>query len=171
MKTIEEIFRNIRSLTKKPVTVKLRKSIYSISIAKLAENIGFDAIIIHPRTIKQGYSGEPDYDFALKLKKSLNIPVVFSGNVNKDNYKEILKDFDFVMFGRAAIGNPNIFSDYKETKEPFKKYLKLTQKYNIPFRQIKFQAMNFTKGTENAKETRRKLILCKNVREIEKILS
>ena len=171
-KMIDEIFMIMRSSTKKPCTVKLRKSKNAINIAKLAEKNGFDAVCIHPRTVSQGYSGEVDYDFALKLKKGLNIPVIYSGNVNVGNVNKILKDFDFVMLGREAIGNPGVFSKLLgcEKKIGFKDYLKLAKKYKIFFRQIKYQAMNFTKGAKGAKEMRKKLVDAKAVGDVEKIM-
>ncbi len=173
-KNIEEvktILSEIRTSTEKPCTVKLRKSKYSIEIAKLAETLGFNAIIIHPRTIEQGYSGNPDYKFAIELKSNVKIPVIYSGNVNEKNADKILQDFDFLMIGRYAIGNPNIFSKLtnKKIKVDFFDYLKLAKKYNLTYRQIKFQAMNFTKDKVNAKKIRRELINAKNIEEIEKI--
>lgn len=166
MKTIEEILKTMRSTTKKPVTIKLRKSDNAIEIAKMAEKY-VDAIGIHARTAGQGYSGEVDYDFALKLKKAVSVPIIFSGNVDEDNVDRILKDFDFVFVGREAIGNPGIFG---KKKFDFGDYLKLAKKYKLFFRQIKFQAMNFTKGISGAKNIRLKLIDAKTISDIEKVM-
>ncbi len=177
-KTLDKIFKEIRSSTKKPCTIKLRKSPQAIEIVKLAEKNNFDAIGIHARTDKQGYSGEPDYGFALKLKKSTKLPVIYSGNVLttgrtpkelKKNIERILRDFDFVFIGREAIGNPNIFRELKgkKSKYKFKNYLKIARKYNLPFRQLKYQAMNFTKGNLRAKELRRKIIKAKSIQDLE----
>ena len=168
---IEEILKTMREATKKPISIKLRKSKWAIEIAKLAEKY-VDAIGIHARTIEQGYSGDVDYDFALELKKSVNVPVVYSGDVNEDNAKKILKDFDFVFVGRKAIGNPNIFSKLSgsELRIGFKDYLKLAKKYNLFFRQIKYQAMNFTRGLADAKSLRKKLVEVKSVEDVERVM-
>ena len=164
---IEKILKVMRSSTKKPITIKLRKSNYAIDIAKMSEKY-VNTIGIHPRTIQQGYSGEPDYKFALKLKKSVNVPVIYSGNVNLKNADNILKDFDFVFIGREAIGNPNIFTKLSGNKRKvdFEDYLKLAKKYKLYFRQIKYQAMNFTKSIKSAKKIRAKLIFAKTIEEI-----
>ena len=171
IKIIKKIFKIIKKSTKKPITIKLRKSPETIKIAKEVEKY-IDAITIHPRTISQGYSGKPDYKFALKLKNEIKKPIIYSGDVNEKNAKEILKDFDFVLIGRSAIGNPNIFSRLtnKKTTINFKNYLDLAKKYKIYFRQIKYQALNFTKGAKNAKKIRKNLAQVKNTEEIEKIL-
>ncbi len=172
---IRRIFQAMRTSTRKPCMVKLRKSPNTIKIAKMAEVEGFDAVAIHPRTIQDGYSGKPDYDFALELKKQVSIPVIYSGNVDEKNVGSVLKDFDFVMIGRAAIGNPGIFSRLvgglagNSGGIGFKDYLKLAKKYKIFFRQIKYQAMGFTKGERAAKKLRRGLIETKTVGDIERV--
>jgi tRNA-dihydrouridine synthase B len=169
-KTIERILKKMRSTTKKPISIKLRKSPNALKIAKLAEKY-VDTIAIHPRTASQGYSGEPDLKFAEKIKQAVSVPVIYSGNVNEGNAKNLLKKFDFLMVGRAAIGDPNIFSRLIGHKSylSFEDYLKLAKKYKLPFRQIKMQAMNFTKGASNAKDLRRRLVRAKTVENIESL--
>jgi len=169
---IENILRVMRGATDKPVTIKIRKSDNAIAIARLAEKIGLDAVGIHARTIKQGYSGDVDYDFALKLKKAISIPVIFSGNIDESNLENILKDFDFVFVGRACIGNPGFFSKFSKSKEDtgFDGYLRLANRYGLFFRQVKYQAMNFTKGLVGGKKLRGELVKVKNFKDIEKLI-
>ncbi len=156
LKKIEEILKTMREATKKPVTVKIRKSDIAFDILKIAEKY-CDAISIHPRTKEQGYSGTPDMGFALKIKQATKLPVIYSGNVNETNAKEFLEKFDFVMIGRAAIGHPEVFAyltDNKKFKRSTKDYMKLAIKHNLDLKQIKFQTMNFTKGLENSRKLR-----------------
>ncbi|MCD4771750.1 tRNA-dihydrouridine synthase family protein [archaeon] len=168
LKTIEKILRAMRANTRKPVTIKIRKSDRSLDIVRMAESY-IDAVCVHARTIGQGYSGEVDYDFALKVKKAVGIPVIFSGDVDEMNIEKILEDFDFVMVGRVAIGNPSIFSKSGK-KFGFDEYLKLARKYGLFFRQVKYQAMNFTKGVVGGKELRRALVGAKTIEEVEGIM-
>jgi len=204
---IEKILSEMRKSTKKPITIKIRKSKNVFEVLKLAEKY-CDAICIHPRTQKQGYSGEPDYDFALQIKKATKLPVIYSGNVNLGNYEKILKDFDFIMVGREAIGNPSVFARMASGNEKlktigparqrsapptaareeiirreneisnstnannfslFSDYLEIADGYKFPFRQIKFQAMNFTKGINGAKKMRAKLIRAKTMEDVRKV--
>jgi tRNA-dihydrouridine synthase B len=198
--SIEKILKEMRESTKKPITIKIRKSENAEKIIKMAEKY-VDAITIHPRTQKQGYSGDPDMEFALKVKRETSLPIIYSGNVTAKNAHELLKHFDFIMIGREAIGNPNIFSEIKDIlgKEKqgvnesigrrqstmidseaqnceqhkrknfqFKDYLKLAKKYNLYFRQIKLQAMNFTKSKENAKKLREEIGKAETIQDIEK---
>jgi tRNA-dihydrouridine synthase len=165
--TIEKILKTMRENTKKPLGVKFRKSNISFDILKIAEKY-CNIICIHPRTQAQGYSGEPDLEFAKKVKEATDLPVIYSGNVNEKNYKKFLKDFDYVMIGRSAIGNPNIFSKIQNKKINFgfKDWLKLSQKYKLPFRQIKFQAMNFSKGKRNSRKLRNEIAKTKSIEEL-----
>lgn len=169
---IEQILKTIRNSTKKPFTIKIRKSEISNELVKLAEKY-CDGIAVHARTRQQGYSGIPDIKFALKIKQHTNLPVIYSGNVNEKNYKELLKQFDFLMIGREAIGRPEIFANTSgnkfNTNSKFKDYLKLAKEYNLQFRQIKFQAMNFTKGIRNSSKLRLEIFKIKNLEELEKI--
>jgi tRNA-dihydrouridine synthase B len=169
---IKEILKVMRSSTEKPVTIKIRKSDDAIEIARTAESIGVDAICIHARTVAQGYSGEVDYDFALKVKAAVNVPIIFSGDVDENNVDDILKDFDFVMAGRSCIGNPGFFAKFSKKKVDvgFGEYLKLAKKYRLFFRQVKYQAMNFTKGVVGGKALRIRLIGAKDVGDIEEIM-
>lgn len=166
---IEAILKTIRESTKKPVTIKIRKSKIAFDILKLAEKY-CDAICIHPRERSQGYSGKPDLKFALQLKKKTKLPVIYSGNVSEKNYKDFLKKFDYIMIGREAIGRPEIFSKISKTKftknVEFKDYIKLAEKFKLSFKQIKFQAMNFTKTQRNAKKKRLEISRIKNLKEL-----
>jgi len=165
LKIIEEIIKEMKANTKKPLSIKIRKSPITDQLLILAEKY-CDWIAIHPRTRAQGYSGEPDIKWAREFKKKSKIPVIYSGNVNEKNYKQFLKDFDYVMIGRASMGHPEIFSKITKTKynKTFKDYLKLAKKYEIPFRTIKFQAMNFTKGIRGSRKQRLEIFGIKDLK-------
>jgi len=172
LKIIDDILRMMRENTKKMLSVKFRKSDYAFELLKIADKY-CDLVCIHPRTEKQGYSGTPDIKFAEQIKKATKLPVIYSGNVDDKNADKLLKKFDYVMLGREAIGRPEIFGKLVG-KTPkgieFKDYLKLAEKYKLPFRQIKLQVMNFTKGKRDSKKLRLKIFACKNLKELKKIL-
>jgi tRNA-dihydrouridine synthase B len=67
-----------------PFTVKMRagfKEKNAFDAAKLAQDCGADGIAIHPRSQMQKFAGEVDYALTAQIKKSLFIPVLFSGGV------------------------------------------------------------------------------------------
>lgn len=166
----EKIIKLMRKCTKKPLGIKIRKSPLADEHLKIAEKY-CDFISIHPRTRAEGYSGEPDLKWAKNFKKKAKIPVIYSGNIDEKNYKKFLKIFDYLMVGRKTIGHPEIFSKINGEKfeRNFSEYLKLAEKFDLPFRQIKFQAMQFTKGDRGSRKKRFKIYEIKSLEELKKI--
>lgn len=115
---IRNIVRALKQKIKKPVTVKLRlgwdeSSINVLDIAKIAESEGADAVAIHGRTVKQGYSGKADYEHIRQVKSAIKIPVIASGDIdNAYKAKQVLDHTgcEGLMAGRVARGNPWIFT-------------------------------------------------------------
>lgn len=169
LKVIEKILKIMRKSTKKPITVKLRKTPQTFKILKIIEKY-CDAVCIHPRTIDQGYSGKADINFALKFKTKTSLPVIYSGDVNEKNAEDLLKKFDFVMIGREAIGNPNVFAKLtgKKVRFGFKDYLKSALKYKFNFAHLRMQALCFTKYHQHARILRFKLSKAKTVDDLKK---
>lgn len=101
-----------------PVTVKLRKgwdddSVNVIEVAKICEQAGASALTVHGRTRQQYYKPPVDYDIIKEVKSSVNIPVIANGDIDSaQKAKQVLDKTgcDFVMIGRASLGNPWIFS-------------------------------------------------------------
>ncbi len=102
-----------------PVTVKMRTgwdfdSINAPELAKKCEAAGASAITIHGRTKKQMYAPGIDFETIEKVKKSVKIPVIANGDIRDGKTAEFMYErtgCDFVMVGRAAQGNPFIFSE------------------------------------------------------------
>ena len=81
-----KIVRAVKKRTGKPVTVKIRlgRSMESLSFRDvMAETVsaGADSVMLHPRTVKEHYSGTPHYDLAEGLQSETPVPLVISGNV------------------------------------------------------------------------------------------
>lgn len=114
---IEQIISKIAGQITKPLTVKLRigwdrNNINVCDIAKIVESNGAAAISIHGRTVKQGFTGEANYEVIKKIKESVSIPVIASGDINSPAKAKWVLDYtgcDAVMIGRASKGTPWIF--------------------------------------------------------------
>ncbi|MFH1294960.1 MAG: tRNA-dihydrouridine synthase [Candidatus Aenigmatarchaeota archaeon] len=171
-KAIEKILQTMVDTTKKPITLKIRKSVIYPELLRLAEKY-CSAIAVHPRTNRQGYSGKPDMDFAVRVKKETSLPVIYSGNVNEGNATELLERFDFLMIGRGALGDPGVFSRLLGRKSGvcFIDYLELARKYGLTTTQIKIHALHFTKGMKGAKTLRLAIAKCRTTEEIERFMS
>ena len=103
----------------KPVTVKIRKGFdqencNAVEIARIAEDCGAAAVVVHGRTREQYYSGQADWEIIAQVKDAVGIPVIGNGDV--DSPRSALRMLeqtgcDGVMIGRAAQGNPWIFRE------------------------------------------------------------
>ncbi len=101
-----------------PVTVKIRKGwddgmVNAVEVAKICEQAGAAAITVHGRTRQQYYKPPVDYEIIRKVKQSVRIPVIANGDIDSAKKARQVLDFtgaDFVMIGRASMGNPWIFS-------------------------------------------------------------
>ncbi|MFT4311097.1 MAG: tRNA dihydrouridine synthase DusB [Candidatus Woesearchaeota archaeon] len=189
----EKLFTKLVNAVDKPVTLKMRAGVgenncYLFkSIGKLAQDCGVSMLTLHPRTVKQGYSGKADWSRIKELKEHVNIPVVGNGDVTSpEDAKKMIEETgcDFVMIGRAARGNPSLF---RQVNEYFKngkynlnlnsqidalfKYLKYTSMYKIPFVAIRSQAIQFTKGFQNGASYRLRIGRSKSLEEIKDIFN
>lgn len=113
----QKIISSVRIACQAPLTVKIRTGwasddIVACEAARLIEDCGADAVIIHARTASQGYSGYADWDMISRVKESVKIPVIGNGDVNepKDIFRMLEQTgCDGVMIGRASSRNPWIF--------------------------------------------------------------
>lgn len=118
LKAAETILRAVRGAVDIPVTVKMRSGWNSsgrdaLALAGIAQECGADAVIVHPRTAGQKFSGKADWRIISEVKQVLSIPVIGNGDIRTpaDALQMILKTgCDAVMVGRAALGDPWIFS-------------------------------------------------------------
>ena len=123
-KVTEKLLTTIRKAIKIPLTIKIRSGWeasgnQAIAIARIAESSGVDAVVVHPRTATQGFRGKADWAVIAAVKKSISIPVVGNGDIAvvEDALKmHTTTGCDGIMIGRAAIGNPWIFSQYLAIK-------------------------------------------------------
>jgi len=101
-----------------PVTVKIRsgwdsESINAVEMAKLAQDAHLAALIIHPRTRTQGFSGSADWSLIKTVRQEVSIPVIGNGDVRTP--EDALRMFEStgchgIWIGRAALGCPWLFA-------------------------------------------------------------
>ncbi len=102
-----------------PVTLKIRTGWdrdhrNAVTIARIAEDCGIQALAIHGRTRADGYRGEAEYDTIAEVKAAVGIPVIANGDITTPEKARFVLDYtgaDAVMIGRAAQGRPWIFRE------------------------------------------------------------
>lgn len=112
------LLKAVREAIDIPLTIKIRSGWDAsgddaVSIAQLAQDCGINAITVHPRTARQGFAGHADWSLIARIKSILTIPVIGNGDVTTAEDACALLSrtgCDAVMVGRAAIGNPFIFT-------------------------------------------------------------
>ena len=180
---IEKSIKPIIENSKKPVTAKIRtgwndKEITIFEQCKILDDLGVDAIAIHGRTVKQGYSGKADWDVIKKAKEKFNTKIIGSGDIFKPgDAKSKLEKYnvDFLMVGRGALGNPFLFDQInyllkngKNKEEPGlddrkKAFLRFAELYKANKAQFKLSefrqhAMWFTKSVQGARKLRNQIM-------------
>jgi len=188
---IKEIVESL-SRTGMPVTIKtrlgIRKSSHNIiKVARICEEAGACAIIVHARYQKQGYTGKADWKSIKAVKEAVSMPVIGNGDIaSPEDAKRMLEETgcDYVMIGRAAMGNPFIFRQcldyfdkgaYEKTSsvekiDSFFEYLNLAREKSVDFKAIKLQSNYFTKGVIGGAKLRFSIAKTKTEKEIINIL-
>jgi len=113
-----EIVSAVASRVDLPVTVKIRKgwdeaSVNAVEFARSVAEAGAAAVTVHGRTRSQFYTGKADWEIIAAVKKAVTVPVIGNGDIwTPQDALSMMKltGCDGVMIGRAALGNPWIFS-------------------------------------------------------------
>ena len=184
-KRIEKIVKALVKSVSIPITVKIRSGydkthINAVKIAKLCEKEGVSAIAVHGRPRTVNYEHPVDYEIIKKVKDAVKVPVIGNGDIFNGSSANAMYEktgCDSIMIGRAAMGNPFIFTkikDYlnkKQSKEPskrslFLKYITYCKKYNVEFKDIKAHAQWFTKGLMHGAAARGMMNSAKTVEDL-----
>ncbi len=110
------IVKALKAAVNVPVSIKIRAgwSRYDecVEFAKRLEAAGADLLTVHGRTKEQGYAGLSNRPAVAEVKKAVQIPVLYNGDVfTWEDYFAALKETgcDGVLIARGGLGNPWIF--------------------------------------------------------------
>lgn len=118
-----KIVREVRRAVTLPVTAKIRigwdeNSVNAVEFARVLEEAGVDAITVHGRTRAQMYAPPVHSEVIRAVKEAVRVPVIANGDITDG--ASALKMLwqtgcDYLMVGRAAMGNPFIFREIEAT--------------------------------------------------------
>ena len=114
---VTDILKAVVNAVDVPVTLKIRtgwdpEHRNGVTIAKIAEQAGIQALAVHGRTRACAYKGNAEYDTIAEIKSAISIPVIANGDISSpEKAKTVLEQThaDGLMIGRAAQGNPWVF--------------------------------------------------------------
>ena len=175
---LESIMKAMRDSVKLPLTVKIRSGLKSsdpsaVEAAQLAEDCGFDAVIVHPRAVSQSFSGKADWNLIGQVKEAITLPVIGNGDIaSPEDAERMLKTTgcDIVMVGRAARGQPWIFARINEkADEPTSETrLKTIRKHyrlmierkgeHVGVREMRKHLIWYSRGLTGAADFRRRVV-------------
>jgi tRNA-dihydrouridine synthase B len=129
-KLVGKILDQVVSASAVPITLKIRTGWdkdhkNAVKIAKIAEQAGVQRITIHGRTRACRFTGNAEHDTTAQVKTEVSIEVYANGDIGSaEEAVRVLKytGANGVMIGRAAIGNPWIFSEVRKFFESGEKY-------------------------------------------------
>ena len=190
---VEDILKTVRGAVKIPFTCKFRsgwddKSIVAVQVARIAEDLGLQAVALHGRTREQGYAGKADWSLIGEVKQAVGIPVIGNGDVfSPEDAVNMHRETgcDGVMIGRAAPTNPWIFRQIEQYvasgryDEPTERdrYILLSDYYKLLIEKsdkisgevvgkMKQFASQFTRGVRNGSQLRKAIYHCGTTDEI-----
>jgi tRNA-dihydrouridine synthase B len=113
-KLVSDILQAVVTAVDVPVTLKIRTGWSpdmknGVTIARIAEDHGIQALAVHGRTRACGYTGIAEYDTIATIKAAVGIPVIANGDIDSPAKAKAVLDHtaaDGVMIGRAAQGSP-----------------------------------------------------------------
>lgn len=179
-----------------PVSVKLRlgwnhQSMVVPDLAKYLEEAGVQMLTLHARTREQFYSGQADWEWIRKLKRSVQIPLIGNGDVTRPEDAQRMLDqtgCDGVMIGRATLGNPwlipraqtyirsgEIFPEptlqekMKVAGAHFERLIRYKGEH-IGLNEMRKHAVWYIKGIRNAASLRDEIMQLKSVEEMKAVL-
>ncbi len=132
LKLLEQVLRGVRAAVRIPLTIKIRSgwdenSIVATEVARMAEQVGVEAIAVHPRTRVQGLNGRADWSVIRAVKQAVRLPVIGNGDIaSPEDAERMIAETrcDAVMIGRAAATNPWIFRQMEQYAA--------TRRYDLP---------------------------------------
>ncbi|NQW19992.1 MAG: tRNA dihydrouridine synthase DusB [Chloroflexi bacterium] len=125
-----KILEAMRKVLTVPFTIKIRSGwdeahLNAVEVAKMAEDVGVDAITVHPRTRSQQFTGLSKWDMIAEVVEAVNIPITGNGDVKSMSdarHMQAATGCESVMIGRGAMGKPWVFDESFEDLSPEGKY-------------------------------------------------
>jgi len=175
-----------------PVSIKIRagiKKTSALDFVKKIKDLPISAIMIHGRTLEQGFTGQPDYEMIKKVKETASVLVIANGGILTPEDAKIMLEktgADGIGLAQGVLGKPWLFKqikdylaagkyeepEFSEIKEIAIKHAELMYKKRGKqgILEMRKHLAWYFKGFSGAAELRQKLVRVKTLADIKKIL-
>lgn len=170
-----------------PVSVKIRTKAGNIGALDFLQSISdlpVAAVMIHGRSVKQGFVGEIDYDLIKQARQYFKGIILANGGIN-DLYQAKktleLTGADGLGLARGVLGRPWMFQEIKKNKEinlNTKAISKIIFRHAKKFKKIKGEKAMvdlrkhlcwYVQGIKNASQYRSKMVAVNNYKDVKNI--
>ncbi len=193
-----QVIESVLSSTELPVSVKIRTEVESTTMfdfLKAISKLPVETVIIHGRSLKQGFAGKVDFPALKKIAKQYpQKKFWFNGGINSvEEAREIIKKTGCsnLAIARGSWGDPTLAEKIKQGVSRENLFLptdEITRKRELAIIALIHAELNwmtkkkhgmlemrkhlawYFKDFAGAKELRKKLVLVKSIAEIRKIL-
>ena len=102
---VSQILKAVVNAVDVPVTLKIRTgwdkhNRNAVTVAKMAEELGVQALAIHGRTRACAYMGDAEYDTIAEVKQAIHIPLIANGDITTPEKAKFVLDY---KIGRAHV--------------------------------------------------------------------
>ncbi len=171
-----------------PISIKIRARVGGVDALKFLENIcdlPIAAVMIHGRTLSQGFSGAPDFKLVKKARRYFKGVILANGGLNNlGTARKALEESgaDGLGLARGALGRPWLFKEIRTGKiinlkprQVFKIALEHAereekQKGKAGLVELRKHLVWYLAGLPGASEKRGRLVKASSLKEIREIL-
>jgi len=175
--------------TKRPVSIKIRAGVKDVGAGRFLENISdlpLAAVMIHGRTLQQGFVGEPDWELVRRVRQYFKGVVLANGGVKSlADARRVLRlsRADGLGLARGVLGRPWMFKEIRTGKEitfSLKQIFQVAQQHaalaysqkgRVGIIELRKHLVWYLIGQPGASQIREQLVKVNNLNQIKKILS
>ena len=182
-----DVIKAVCSNTNLPVSVKIRAksgNVSALDFIKSISDLPVKTIMIHGRTVKQGFAGEIDFNLIKEARQYFKGIILANGGINSlaDAKKTLeLTGADGLGLARGVLGRPWMFREIKKNQEiklDIKAVAKIILRHAKKFKKIKGERAMvdlrkhlcwYVQGLPNASQYRSKMIMVNNYQDVKNI--
>jgi len=173
--------------TNLPVSVKIRTKsgeVGALDFLKAIADLPVAAVMIHGRSVKQGFAGEIDYNLIKEARQYFKGIILANGGINDlTQAKKTLEltSADGLGLARGVLGRPWLFQEIKKNKEnnlDIKAISKIILRHAKKFKKIKGERAMvdlrkhlcwYVQGATNASHYRSRMVAINNYQDVKNI--